>query len=222
MPADWNYDSSISRVTAIKNLSRTSLPDYADHTFLGAGTILQTTHPGVTNGLTLSRGSSSNYSGWDQWGQLADQVWQNGGVTVDEYKCDYDLAGNRLWKQNATPSASSLGLDEIYSYDALYRLVATGRGTLNSNKTAVTGTSSIPLSQTWTLDGVVNWTQSTTNSATQEVERRQLDASPFRPPKGYLAPPSARRATIRSATASTIPFWGHSRHVIRLDMRREM
>ena len=115
--------------------------------------------------MTLSYGTKDNgYSGLDQWNRVVDQVWQSGGI-VDRYQYGYDAAGNRLYKKNAGPGAS--GLDELYSYDALYRLIATQRGTLSADKSAITGTSPVPLAQNWTLDGLGNFSQFNNNGVAQ-------------------------------------------------------
>jgi hypothetical protein len=76
----------------------------------------------------LTLGSAQNgYGGLDQWGRIVDQVWQSGGVAVDEYRYGYNQDGNVLWKQNATAS----GLDELYTNDALGRLTEVQQGTLS-------------------------------------------------------------------------------------------
>ena len=62
-------------------------------------------------------------------GPSVDQVWESGGVGVDKYRYGYDADGDVLWKQNAGAAASGVGLDEIYSYDGLSRLITANRGT---------------------------------------------------------------------------------------------
>ena len=54
----------MSLVASITDLAGTNSPEFADYTYLGAGTIVDTTHPGVAGGLDLTMGNSQNgYSG---------------------------------------------------------------------------------------------------------------------------------------------------------------
>jgi len=83
---------------------------------------------------------------------------------LDRYQYGYDQNSNRLWKANVvgTPVVSG-GLDEYYSYDNLNRLTAMRRGTLNSGKTGITGTSSREMD--YTLDPTGNWSAYLTKTA---------------------------------------------------------
>ena len=98
------YDANLSRVTAITNGGSNT---YAAYTYLGADTIVDTAHPGVTGGLDLSMGPAEWIYGLDQWSRAVDQVFKSGDVTVDEYKYGYDADGDRLWKQNAGPAPAA-------------------------------------------------------------------------------------------------------------------
>ena len=93
----------------------------------------------------------------------ARSVWPRGrcrsGTTtgestnVDQFTYGYDLAGNRLYRENTLTS----GMDELYSYDAMNQLVNFQRGDLNVGKTALTGT--IANEETFTLDATGNWSE---------------------------------------------------------------
>ena len=159
----------MSLVASITDLAGTNSPEFADYTYFGAGTIVDTTHPGVAGGLDLTMGNSQNgYNGLDQWGRVVDQLWQSGGVTVDEYKYGCDADGDVLWKQNAGPGATDL--DELYSYDGLNRLTAMQRGTL-SGQTETPPHPSIAdkvFAQDWTLDPLGNMVGSSTNGTMQD------------------------------------------------------
>jgi hypothetical protein len=76
-------------------------------------------------------------------------------------------AGNRLWKQNAGPSAT--GLDELYAYDNLNRLTGTQRGTLTGQTDSPPDPSITDqvFGQGWTLDGMGNFASFNNNGTTQ-------------------------------------------------------
>jgi hypothetical protein len=102
---------------------------YAQYTYLGAGSIVKVAHPAVSGGLNLTyKGSASgSYDGWDRFGRVIDQTWNDDTptpVVKDQYRYGYDYVSNRKWREN-TLTHGQVGLpqlDEFYTYDGLHRL----------------------------------------------------------------------------------------------------
>src|SRR5439155_11550388 len=131
---------------------------YAQYTYLGSGTIVQVTHPAVTNGLTLTYGSGGTYGGFDRFGRIVDQQWTNGAGTsnLDRYQYAYDRAGNRIYRK-ARPSNNPTGQDESYGYDNLQRLIDFRRGGLSGNDVTVPD-DGFSLEQRWdVLEALGDW-----------------------------------------------------------------
>jgi len=154
-------DSILNRVTSISDSSAA----LASYTYLGAGTVVRITYPQPGIWLDLWGGTSGVFNGFDQFGRIIDQRWQNGITTtpvdIDRYQYGYDQNSNRLYKANVVGTAAvSSGLDEYYTYDPLNRLTEMQRGVLNSTKTGISGTPSVV--QDWTLDATGNWSNFTT------------------------------------------------------------
>lgn len=154
-------DESISRTASlIDNDGTTHLADYS---YLGLGTSVEASHPEPHIRFTLVDLTGTNdpdtgdvYSGLDRFGRIKDNRWYNTGTAtdVDRIKYGYDRAGNRLWRQNTVAEGLGKGFDELYSYDGLYRLADMQRGTLSTDKTAITGKT---FAQDWSLDATGNW-----------------------------------------------------------------
>ncbi|MBE3135039.1 MAG: hypothetical protein IMZ55_16350, partial [Acidobacteria bacterium] len=107
--------------------------EYAQYTFLGAGTVVQVSHPAVDGGLTLSYKSASAgvYPGFDRFGRVRWQPWKKtDGTVLDRYFYGYDRAGNRTWRAERINPQDPGGRDEAYGYDSLHRLVKAQRGIL--------------------------------------------------------------------------------------------
>jgi hypothetical protein len=82
---------------------------------------------------------------------------------LDRIQHGYDRASNRLWRKNTVADAAGIYLDELYSYDGLYRLTELERGQLNSsNSGIVSGT--LSFAQAWGPDATGNWQQFWQNS----------------------------------------------------------
>jgi YD repeat-containing protein len=127
-------------------------------------------YPAVANTPALTYGSRVNsYSGFDRFGRVVNQKWQNqtGGVVKDQFKYAYDYTSNRTSRQ-VSPDAGTPpnGQDDYYQYDNLDRLMKRNRGTLSGG--AVTDANA-NLNQAWAelvdsvwqtrLDPVGNWTK---------------------------------------------------------------
>ena len=139
---------------------------YASYTYMGVDSAIRVDHPGVSGDLVLNYDPLGNHScsGLDSLGRIVQQSWTIDGTQVDGYAYGYDGSGNRTYKQNLTAT----GLDELYSYDSLGRLTNASRGTLNEGHTAITSAS---LEQGWTLDGVGNWSNYTSDDGTTSVDQ---------------------------------------------------
>jgi len=159
---DDQISAHLSRVSAITD----GTTDLAQYTYLGAGTIINTAHPGVDGGLDLTLGNKDNgYNGLDRFGRVVDQLWKKVGETpqiLDEFLYDFDAAGNRSWKDNVK-ALDALNLDEVYAYDDLYRLKGTDRGKFVDGVFAQDNNY-----QDWTLDGLGNFAEFTSGGTTQQ------------------------------------------------------
>ncbi len=182
----YNYPGSgiglaLSR---LDNIASDGTPDpdekYAAYTYLGAGTIVNVAHPGVTNGLDLTYGTGGTYGGFDRFGRVVDQKWQNTAATpFDRFTYGYDSVSNRLYEKNEVATT----LSELYHasgatsgyYDGLDRLKEFRRGTLGDSggtNNAISGDAGGR--QTWGLDPPGNWTsfnKDATDGITWDLEQ---------------------------------------------------
>lgn len=128
----------------------------ADYTYLGLGGIVEVNFPPPGTRLTYIGGGTGDggdqYRGWDRFGRVIDQRWLKGGSALERLKFGYDRASNRLWRRNVVAGS---GQDEFYTYDGLYQLLKLQRGTLNGNRTGISGT---PVwEEDFTFDPTGNW-----------------------------------------------------------------
>ncbi len=150
-------DDRLNRVGAVRHGASLTLAAY---TYLGIGTVVRIDYTQADARLDLWGGTSGTFDGFDRFGRIIDQRWQNAvsttPVDIDRYKYGYDRDSNRTWKQNVVSDAASVPLDEFYTYDQLNRLATMDRGTLTgSPPTGIAGTPA--LEQDWTLDPTGNW-----------------------------------------------------------------
>jgi len=133
--------------------------------YLGLGTVVRASHPQSGVDLTyIKQSGESNgdagdqYTGLDRFGRVVDQRWINGsGTAVDRYQYAYDADGNVNYRLNTLNTA----LSELYGYDGLGQVNSFARGTLTSDKTAISGSAS--RTQGFDFDAVGNWDSLTTN-----------------------------------------------------------
>ena len=93
------------------------------------------------------------YTGLDRFGRVIDQRWiKNNGAALERVDYGYSRASNRQWRWNRV---AANGQDEYYNYDGLYQVAELNRGTLNSGKTAISGTPS--WTEDFTYDPIGNW-----------------------------------------------------------------
>jgi RHS repeat-associated protein len=171
--ANGTNDAASRIASLIDNDGVTHLVDYS---YLGASMIVQVNEPqpaiqytliGIQGGKDPATGDI--YRGLDLFSRVKDLIWSPSGSSSSSSSSSsgpgtnlvriqhgYDRAGNRLWRKDLVGETFNAGLDEIYGYDALYRLKTISRGTLNSTQTAIqagTGT----FNDCWTLDSTGNW-----------------------------------------------------------------
>ncbi len=151
-------DDIMSRLATISESNGTV---DAAYTYLGSGTIASENYEQPQIALDYS---GSNFAALDRFGNVLNQFWASYGSasgnagTLDGYTYTYDRAGNRTSSANATDAA----LSEMYGYDGLDRFVSMSRGTISNGAIAdPTDT------QTWTLDSLGNFIQSSDNTAIQ-------------------------------------------------------
>ncbi|MFP4224298.1 MAG: hypothetical protein ACLFVN_09515 [Phycisphaeraceae bacterium] len=120
---------------------------------------MTTRYPQPDARLDLFGGTSGTYAGFDRFGRLIDQRWQDvsAGTDLVRHGHGYDRAGNRLWLENTVAT----GRDELYSYDGLHRLDNLTRGTLDDSDAdgEYDRTLNDTFAQQWALDALGNWSQ---------------------------------------------------------------
>ena len=166
----------LSRVTSIKQGS-TILVGY---TYLGINRIVKANYssqPGVALTFIKQSGESNGdagdqYTGLDRFGRVVDQRWlkTSSGAALDRVQYGFDRASNRLWRENLVQTTNQ---DEFYTYDGLYRLSALQRGTLKSDHTGLTGTST--WEEDFSFDPTGNWHGTTTGYKTLANGTTTLD-----------------------------------------------
>ncbi|HQU42472.1 MAG TPA: hypothetical protein PK867_06650, partial [Pirellulales bacterium] len=149
-------DDALSRVASLIDQDGTHLVDY---TRIGAGTFVEqrSSQPQIAWSLINDSGIDP-YSGLDQFNRHVDNRWFSTATNadLDRIQHGYDRAGNRLYRKNTVAEAAGVFLDELYAYDAMYRLARLDRGQLNStNSSILSGTEDF--TQAWGLDATGNW-----------------------------------------------------------------
>jgi RHS repeat-associated protein len=160
----YNYSTglndSVSRLSSLSD-STGSLEAYD---YLGYGTVVKRAHsqPGVDlTFIGTAADAGDQYAGLDRFGRVVDQNWVKSGTSLDRFQYGYDRSSNRLWRDNLVNSA----FGELYTYDGLNQVASFQRGTLNTGKTAITGT--VARSQSFDFDAVGNFDGVTTNGTAQ-------------------------------------------------------
>jgi len=172
----FNYasglDDDISRLSSLSD--STGMVESYD--YLGLGTVVQRGHsqPGVDLTFIASSGTGDagdQYTGLDRFGRVVDQNWVNGGTSVVRFQYGYDRNSNALFRDDLVNAS----FGELYSYDGLNQLASFARGTLDSGRTAISGSAS--RTQDWNYDALGNWdgvatdgnTESRTANAQNEI-----------------------------------------------------
>src|SRR5580693_9094419 len=101
------------------------------------------------------------YTGWDRFGRVIEQLWINdSGTALEQTEYGYDEANNRLYRANAVAEGLSANQDEFYTYDTLCQLLTLQRGTLNGGRTGIGGTPT--WEEDFTFDATGNWSGAST------------------------------------------------------------
>ena len=142
----FGYDN-INRLNGIVDNYTTTIASYLykgrylDHRDLNYGVLRES----FTN--------TSDLDGYDSFGRPArvQHLQMSGPTNVVKLNYGYDYASNPLYIEDNVTSSMS----ELYAYDSAHRLIDMKRGTLNAQKTGISGTPSF--TQAWTLDKLGNW-----------------------------------------------------------------
>jgi len=146
-------DDKLNRLTSLKDGSTTLV----SYTHLGEAAVVRADYHQPNTRLDLWGGTPGSYTGLDRFGRTIDHTWRNyaNATNLVQLKHGYDRNANRLYRRDEIARSSSAGLDQLYTYDGLDRLIDMERGTLNSANDAISNKSH---AQQWDLDAVGNWT----------------------------------------------------------------
>ena len=153
-------DDASSRIASLvdDDVSSTHLVDYD---YLGRGSFVGGDRPEpdvmwTLFGTTNDPDTGDIYSGLDRFGRVKDNRWYDTGTSadLDRIKYGYDRDGNRTYRENTVADAAGKHFDELYGNDLINRLANMDRGSLNTNKDAVTN---LQFAQCWGLDETGNW-----------------------------------------------------------------
>ncbi len=139
------FDDIMSRLATIGDGTITQ----ASYKYLGAGRIVAEDYAESQVKLDYT---ANNLAPLDRFGRVTDQVWADYGTTPetsDEYTYSYDRAGNRTSRANELRTA----LSETYQYNGLDALVSSVRND--------------SFDQSWTLDGLGNWSSFNDDGSSQ-------------------------------------------------------
>ena len=127
----------------------------------------------------LMAAQDGDYSGFDRFGRVVWQKWQNaaGSSVLDRTFYGYDRNSNRLWRADRPDASTASGRDEVYAYDSLNRLVRAKRGTHPSNKAV---SDNVPYPGDANRDGTVNvldyvLVSNNNNEITSEWEKGEMN-----------------------------------------------
>ncbi len=168
---NYNYgssggtDDSLSRIASLVDNDGTT--HLADYSYLGRNVFVEVdyTEPDLKYTLVGTAGGNDPdtgdiYLGLDRFGRVKDSLWYDYGSSTDadadRVKYGYDLAGNRLWREDPVAAANGEDFDELYTYDGVNQLKTFQRGNLNGTRDALV-TASMTFAHDWTLDPTGNW-----------------------------------------------------------------
>lgn len=165
----YDYGSSGSfgdrqtRVTAIRDGS-SSADILASYEHTGSSRLAETEYPEPEIHQHADRDGNGEYDLWDRFGRVLDVAWRKTGGAgdhLDAFSYAYDLNGNRVARNARLDLVAGANLtednrDQIYTYDALNRLVNADQGTAAATHTTLINTTS---TEAWTLDQLGNWSE---------------------------------------------------------------
>ena len=172
--ASRGMDDALSRIASL--IDDDGVTHLVDYTRIGEDMFVGQSSPQPQIAWSLINGAGVDpYTGLDQFNRVVDSRWYSTATNsdLDRIQHGYDAASNRLWRRNTVAGAAGAYLDELYSYDGLYRLTETQRGSLNaSNDGVVSGT--LGFAQAWGLDAAGNWGQFWENSSGSSWNLQQI------------------------------------------------
>ena len=122
--------------------------------------------------------ANHGYTGLDRFNRVVDQLWEDYSQTaLDEFTYTYDRSSNALTRVNALDAAFS----ETYGYDDADRLTSSERAD--------------DYDQSWTLDGMGNWTSFDDDGATTNSTFNDIN-------ENVSVPPTPVACSIRSRPVS--------------------
>ena len=155
-------NDQLSRISSLIDSDGTS--HLADYTYVGLNRIVQVNSVQPGTALTyIQQGGSppigdggDQYTGWDRFSRVIDQRWILTSTVTDLERIQYgfDQASNRLYRANLVAEGLSAAQDEYYTYDTLYQLLTSQRGTLNTLRNGISAPSR---EEDFTLDPTGNW-----------------------------------------------------------------
>ncbi len=165
---DTGADSAVGRVSYLADSDGTQLADYS---YLGLDEIDEVSSPQPAVTLDLGhKNADGDLDRVDQFNRATDMVFAEiGAGNVDEIMQGYDVSGNELWQAQPTAASYGVHLDELYGYNPLNELTGATRGTLNSTDTAITANQN--LTETWSLDGMGNWSNYTQTGGATSIDQ---------------------------------------------------
>lgn len=170
----------LSRISSYLDVAGgTTLVQYA---YLGLGTFVQSNAPQPNLTWTMKGGSGANpYIGLDEFGRVINCLWTNGTGVIDQIQYGYNCSGSRTWRKDPVASSQTPPVyqDELYSYDAVQRLVDMSRGQLTNGNSQI---ANLAFAQQWRLDATGNWsrfvntdTSTASNSLDQQRTSNQVN-----------------------------------------------
>ena len=148
-------DAAVGRVSFLEDgNSGTPLVQYR---YLGLDQIDDVDLPQPSVDYNLGqKDANGNLDCVNQFGEVTDQVFAElGAANIEEMKYGYNVSGDELWEANPTSASNGVYLDELYAYNSLNELTGASQGQLNATDTAIAADPG--LDETWTLDGMGNW-----------------------------------------------------------------
>ena len=157
---DAGMDDILSRPSSVKDVAEAL--NLAAYEYLGMATpvIATSSQPGteltyVKQGSEVDGDAGDQYNGLDRFGRIQDQRWIKAAADIERVQYGYTQASLKQWRHNPVAAALTKKQDDYYDYDGLYQIKDRDRGSLNINRTAISGTPE--QAEDWTYDPTGNW-----------------------------------------------------------------
>jgi len=169
-------DSAADKLSRIRTLHWDGT-DVCRYDYLGLNTSVTTDYLEPEIKLDYALGSGSDpYTGFDRFERIVDLLWEKYGTSssVVHLKYGYDLASNRIYREDLIAKSFGKYFDELYEYDGIHRLKDFHRGELTNNDQTITNPI---LQQGWELDSTSNWdnfTQDDTTEPSKDLDQQRI------------------------------------------------